>query len=88
MQFIVALAALLSTASAAAITARQSGVCGPLATPSCCQLDLLGVANLNCENAGVVATTEEFEAVCAETGTSAQCCVLPLGADALLCTGA
>ncbi|KAF2849918.1 hypothetical protein T440DRAFT_362927, partial [Plenodomus tracheiphilus IPT5] len=85
---VITLAALLTTASAAAIAPRQSGVCGALATPLCCQLDVLGVANLNCENAGTVATTEEFTALCAETGTSAQCCVLPLGADGLLCTGA
>ncbi|KAF2690064.1 hypothetical protein K458DRAFT_328192, partial [Lentithecium fluviatile CBS 122367] len=66
----------------------QSDVCGALQTPLCCQLDVLGVANLNCANAGPVETTEEFEALCAETGTSAQCCAVPLGADGLLCTGA
>ena len=54
------LTALLSLASAAAISAgspavgklvaRQGSVCGTLATPVCCQLDVLGVANLNCEN--------------------------------------
>ncbi|KAJ4381843.1 hypothetical protein N0V86_003208 [Didymella sp. IMI 355093] len=99
MQFtLTTLSALLSLTSAAAIgarssavgklVARQGSVCGALATPVCCQVDVLGVANLNCENTGPVATTEEFTALCAETGTSAQCCALPLGADALLCTGA
>lgn len=38
--------------------------------------------------AGPVTTTEEFNALCAETGTSAQCCAVPLGGDALLCNGA
>ncbi|KAF3040540.1 hypothetical protein E8E12_008867 [Didymella heteroderae] len=99
MQFtLTALTSLLSLTSAAAISARspsvgklvarQGSVCGALATPVCCQLDVLGVANLNCENAGPVSTTEEFTALCAESGTSAQCCALPLGADALLCTAA
>jgi hypothetical protein len=38
--------------------------------------------------AGPVATTEEFEATCAATGTSAQCCLLAVGADGLVCTAA
>ncbi|KAL1801465.1 hypothetical protein ACET3X_001807 [Alternaria dauci] len=98
MQFTLAtMTALLSLTSAAAVTKRYtatlveraSGICGGLATPLCCQLDVLGVANLNCANAGTgIETTEDFEAVCAESGTTAQCCVLPLGADGLLCTGA
>jgi hypothetical protein len=100
------LALFLSTSlSSAASLRRQSGICGPLSTPLCCQLDVEGVANLNCENgtscidngrviradeatAGPVTSIEEFEATCAATGTSAQCCVLALGADGLVCTGA
>ena len=58
MRFTIVLVSLLSVTSAAAVTkrypatlvARQSGVCGALSTPVCCQLDVLGVANLNCEN--------------------------------------
>ncbi|KAH7068686.1 fungal hydrophobin-domain-containing protein [Paraphoma chrysanthemicola] len=96
MHYTIAIASLLSLTSAAAVTKRypatlverQSGVCGALATPSCCQLDVLGVADLNCANAGPVSSTEEFKTLCAETGTSAQCCVLPLGGDALVCTSA
>jgi hypothetical protein len=38
--------------------------------------------------AGPVETTEEFEATCAETGLTAECCVLAVGADGLLCTAA
>jgi hypothetical protein len=49
MQFTIVLATLLSLTSAAAVTKRQSGVCGALSSPLCCQLDVLGVANLNCE---------------------------------------
>ncbi|KAF2247939.1 hypothetical protein BU26DRAFT_565362 [Trematosphaeria pertusa] len=103
MQFTLALTSLLSLTSAVAIMERspaklsgrsagklvaRAGVCGPLQTPLCCQLDVDGVANLNCENAGDVSTTEEFEATCAETGLTAECCVLPVGADGLLCTAA
>jgi hypothetical protein len=54
MQLNVVLATLLSVAAAAAVPAelvtRQSGVCGPLSSPLCCELDVEGVANLNCEN--------------------------------------
>ncbi|KAF2739656.1 hypothetical protein EJ04DRAFT_519318 [Polyplosphaeria fusca] len=63
-------------------------VCGPLQTPLCCQLDVDGVANLNCENAGPVHSTEQFEATCAKTGLTAECCVLPVGSDGLICTAA
>lgn len=52
------LSTLFTLASAAAVTkrhpatlvSRQSGVCGGIATAECCQLDVLGVVNLNCEN--------------------------------------
>jgi hypothetical protein len=59
MQFTLAtITALLSLTYAAAgtkrypatLVERQSGVCGGLATPLCCQTDILGVANLECEN--------------------------------------
>ncbi|EOA91864.1 hypothetical protein ACJQWK_03031 [Exserohilum turcicum] len=66
----------------------EGDVCGPLSTPLCCQTDILGVANLNCENAGPVSDVDAFNAVCAETGLTAQCCILPLGADGLICTAA
>ena len=38
--------------------------------------------------AGPVTTTEEFEGLCAKTWLSAQCCIVSLGADGLLCTAA
>jgi hypothetical protein len=64
MQLIIVLANLLSFTSAAAIPTklmtRQSGVCGALSTPLCCQLDVEGVANLNCEN-GTLTTYKELE---------------------------
>jgi hypothetical protein len=54
MQLTIVIATLLSLASAAAVPSklltRQSGVCGALSTPLCCQLDVEGVADLNCEN--------------------------------------
>lgn len=64
MQFTIAFTTLLAVASAAAISERspasvkgraagklvaRDGVCGT-STPLCCQLDVDGVANLNCEN--------------------------------------
>jgi len=42
-----------------------------------------------CITAGAgIETTEDFQAACAEDGTTAQCCIVPLGADGLLCTAA
>ena len=71
MQFtLTTLTALLSLTSAAAINARspsvgklvarQAGVCGALATPVCCQLDVLGIANLNCENGMYIPISREL----------------------------
>ncbi|KAH7135881.1 fungal hydrophobin-domain-containing protein [Dendryphion nanum] len=103
MHFILPLTSLLTLTSALVLVDRtpaklsgpqagkliaRSGVCGPLQTPLCCQLDVSGVANLNCENAAGVKTTEAFQATCAETGRTAECCVLAVGADGLLCTAA
>lgn len=65
MQFTIAFTTLLAVASAAAVSQRspvsvkgrdagklvaRDGVCGGISNPLCCQLDVSGVANLNCEN--------------------------------------
>jgi hypothetical protein len=39
--------------------ALSSGVCGPLQTPLCCQIDVLGVIDLTCEN-GMLAPPLSF----------------------------
>ncbi|KAF2830721.1 hypothetical protein CC86DRAFT_402740 [Ophiobolus disseminans] len=89
MQYIIVLASLLSLTFAAPTTLdTRAGVCGGVRVPVCCQLDVLGLSDLNCANAGPVATTAEFKALCAQTGTTAQCCVGALGTNALFCTGA
>lgn len=70
MQFtLAACAALLSLASAAAVgvrspsvgklVARQGSVCGALSSPLCCELDVLGVANLNCANGMYIQLSQE-----------------------------
>jgi hypothetical protein len=38
--------------------------------------------------AGDVSSTASFKSTCAEEGTTAQCCIVPVGTDALLCTEA
>jgi hypothetical protein len=38
--------------------------------------------------AGPVETTDDFEGLCKQTWLTAQCCIVPLGADGLLCTAA
>jgi hypothetical protein len=53
MHHFTTLALVLSAAFTAAASVplrRETGVCGPLSTPLCCQLDVEGVANSNCEN--------------------------------------
>ncbi|KAI0583807.1 hydrophobin-like protein [Pyrenophora tritici-repentis] len=79
---------ILGLSAAAAIVPRQNGVCGPLTTPLCCQADVAGVANLACANAGIITTLDAFQAQCALTGTTAQCCLIALGSDGLVCTEA
>ncbi|PSN73566.1 hypothetical protein BS50DRAFT_629576 [Corynespora cassiicola Philippines] len=63
-------------------------VCGGDRTPLCCQLDVDGILNLSCEDAGQVHSTEHFIATCAETGRTAECCTLATGTEGLLCTEA
>ncbi|KAF2816309.1 uncharacterized protein BDZ99DRAFT_376536 [Mytilinidion resinicola] len=51
-------------------------ICGGDTSPVCCQLDVEGVADLNCQSPGDVSTVAEFEDACAAKGLSAECCTL------------
>ncbi|PSR80018.1 cerato-ulmin [Coniella lustricola] len=52
----------------------------------CCATDVLGVADLDCEDPPTVPTSaSNFSAVCAAIGQRARCCVLPLLEQGILC---
>ncbi|KAL1585907.1 hypothetical protein WHR41_04953 [Cladosporium halotolerans] len=87
MQFtVLAIAAFTAFTSAAAIDKRApSDVCPSIDTPQCCQLDVDGVVDATCASPGDVSTLDEFNAACAETGTTAMCCTIPLAGLGLLC---
>ncbi|PPJ58862.1 hypothetical protein CBER1_09269 [Cercospora berteroae] len=88
MQFIIL--ALASLAAAGTIPAKlaeraPSDVCPALDSPLCCQVDVDGVLDLTCESAEDTSSVSAFKKSCADTGSAAKCCTLPLAGDALLC---
>ncbi|KAH7063620.1 hypothetical protein B0J12DRAFT_735503 [Macrophomina phaseolina] len=92
---ITAIAVAMALASATAITqpkpharavlSRQAGICPGIESPQCCQLDVAGLASLTCSSPGDVADIPALRNACAASGTTALCCTLVLGSDALLC---
>ena len=82
MQFTTAIVALFgaSLVAAAPLEQRQLPVCSGLTTtPQCCDVDVLGVADLNCENPLSTPTDREtFTTICADVGKIASCCLLPI----------
>ncbi|KAK0757443.1 hypothetical protein N5P37_010168 [Trichoderma harzianum] len=95
MQFL-AVAALLFTAAfaapsteAPALVRRANAYCpnGLYAVPQCCDVDVLGVAALDCRSPPVTPTKcNSFNNICAAIGLQPKCCVLPVAGQALLCT--
>ncbi|EPE07606.1 cerato-ulmin [Ophiostoma piceae UAMH 11346] len=57
-------------------------------TPQCCDVDVLGLADLNCISPPVVPTSAQgFSAICTGAGgREAKCCAVPLLGQALVCT--
>ncbi|KAL7944876.1 fungal hydrophobin domain-containing protein [Trichoderma barbatum] len=52
----------------------------------CCATSVLGVADLDCKVPNTFPRNgAEFKSVCAKTGAQAQCCVLPILGQSLLC---
>ncbi|KAM0691758.1 hypothetical protein Q7P36_007958 [Cladosporium allicinum] len=84
MQFTITILALAAGASVAMAQVNPALCAGRVA--QCCQLDVLDLAAISCENPpNAPQTLEEFDAACGETGVTAQCCVLPILGQALLC---
>ncbi|KAH0497561.1 hypothetical protein TgHK011_004859 [Trichoderma gracile] len=56
------------------------------ASPQCCDTSVLGLLDLSCEPPRSTPTdVEAFNDICQEVGQKAQCCVLPVAGQALLC---
>ncbi|KAL6872953.1 hydrophobin [Trichoderma novae-zelandiae] len=54
--------------------------------PQCCATDVLGLADLDCQNpSSPVADAQSFQAVCAAGGQRARCCAIPVAGQALIC---
>ncbi|KAM3071296.1 hypothetical protein ACMFMG_008886 [Clarireedia jacksonii] len=52
----------------------------------CCDVDVLGVADLNCQNPITTPTSvEDFTDICASVGKIDRCCTLPVLGQALVC---
>ncbi|KAL3427981.1 fungal hydrophobin [Phlyctema vagabunda] len=69
------------------VTERQAGLCSSaLGTPLCCDVDVLGVADLNCETPPEIPTDlANFTDVCAAVGKIDMCCILPILEQGILC---
>ncbi|KAL7910497.1 hydrophobin [Trichoderma velutinum] len=95
MQFLAVAALLFTTAFAAPSTearglARRADAWCPdglYAEPQCCDVDVLGVAALDCRVPPVKPSKcKSFQSVCAAIGLQPKCCVLPVAGVAVLCT--
>ncbi|RDL42077.1 Uncharacterized protein BP5553_02056 [Venustampulla echinocandica] len=69
------------------LNSRQAGLCSSaLATPLCCDVDVLGVADLDCAPPASQPTDlQSFNDICAADGKINMCCVLPILGQALVC---
>ncbi|KAK4496201.1 hypothetical protein PRZ48_012181 [Zasmidium cellare] len=65
----------------------SSDLCPALYTPQCCQADVLGLVGLTCDSPSLGLTSQQsFVNDCAKTGYTAQCCILPVAGQAVICT--
>ncbi|EPE32491.1 Hydrophobin II, HfbII [Glarea lozoyensis ATCC 20868] len=80
--------AIASPANSALVQNRQLGLCSSAATnPLCCDVNVLGVADLNCQVPPTIPTSvPDFNDICASIGKINMCCILPILGQALLCT--
>ncbi|KAF2166741.1 hypothetical protein M409DRAFT_22795 [Zasmidium cellare ATCC 36951] len=66
---------------------NESDLCPALYTPQCCQADVLGLVGLTCDAPSLGLTSQQsFVDDCANTGSRAQCCILPVAGQAVICT--
>ncbi|KAF2216721.1 hypothetical protein CERZMDRAFT_104443 [Cercospora zeae-maydis SCOH1-5] len=54
--------------------------------PQCCQTNVLGVAGLTCSNVpNMPSSNQDFTQQCAQRGSAANCCLIPLLGQGLVC---
>ncbi|TEY39878.1 hypothetical protein BOTCAL_0448g00040 [Botryotinia calthae] len=85
---IVSMTALFASALAmpATLISRQDAICSS-GIPQCCDVDVLGVADLDCETPPAAYTDiPSFNEVCAEVGKINMCCDIPILGQGLFCT--
>ncbi|KAK4610133.1 hypothetical protein CLAFUW4_14211 [Fulvia fulva] len=62
-------------------------LCPANRVPQCCQLSVLGVADVTCASpSSGLTSVSAFEADCANDGTTAQCCLIPVLGLGLFCS--
>ncbi|KAL2074261.1 hypothetical protein VTL71DRAFT_8039 [Oculimacula yallundae] len=91
MQFstIIAFSGLFVSALAfpASVAERQVVPLCTSGTAQCCSVDVLGVANLDCQAPPQIpGSLEEFSTICAGVGQADACCLIPILGQALLCS--
>ncbi|PMD17559.1 hydrophobin 2, partial [Hyaloscypha hepaticicola] len=63
-----------------------SAVCAS-GTPNCCDVDVLGIADLDCAVPSPIPTSvADFTKICADIGKIDMCCTLDLLQQGLLCS--
>ncbi|KAJ5054816.1 uncharacterized protein L3040_001080 [Drepanopeziza brunnea f. sp. 'multigermtubi'] len=85
---ILALSSLLTSSLAfpAMLNERQVALCST-GTPVCCDVDVLGVADLDCITPpGTPANVTDFNDLCAGVGKIDRCCILPILDQGILCS--
>ncbi|KUJ20303.1 Bhp2, hydrophobin class II [Mollisia scopiformis] len=66
---------------------RQATLVCASGTPQCCDVDVLGVADLDCETPPTVPTTvANFTSICADVGKIDKCCLIPILEQGLICS--
>ncbi|KAM6478307.1 hydrophobin [Trichoderma sp. SZMC 28011] len=96
MQFLAVAALLFTAAFAAPSTEAPAGLArraeawcpkGLYGVPQCCDVDVLGVADVDCRSPpSAPSKCKSFQGACASIGLQPKCCVLPVAGVALLCT--
>ncbi|CZR60837.1 related to trihydrophobin precursor [Phialocephala subalpina] len=95
MQFtsLAALASLLAVSFATpahfsdGLVERQATLVCASGTPQCCDVDVLGVADLDCSTPPEVPTTvADFTSICAAIGKIDMCCLIPILEQGLICS--
>ncbi|PTB41791.1 uncharacterized protein TrAFT101_009593 [Trichoderma asperellum] len=99
MQFFTVATLFLATAFAApSVDTNGNGIAPRLAAnfcppgllysnPQCCQIDVLGVADLDCVSPpSGPSKCKTFAGICDKIGRQPKCCVVPVAGQALLCT--